>query len=181
MLGTDTVFNIGPGALTPGTTQLLTEGLASSSGVTLDHTTAGTLKVRNNANAADAALTASNLTLSGTLTYGGTALSSAVTGTGNLVLSASPSLSGTLALASATATGTMTVLSGTAVASGVATQAAILFSSTASFGVFFGAGAPSFSAAQGSLYLRSDGSATTNRGYINRDGAASWTAITTSA
>jgi hypothetical protein len=55
------------------------------------------------------------------------------------------------------------------------------FSSTANFGVFFGSGAPTLSAAQGSLYIRSDGSATNNRAYINTNGSATWTAITTAA
>lgn len=57
----------------------------------------------------------------------------------------------------------------------------IMFSSTANFGVFFGSGAPTLSAAQGSLYLRSDGSGTTNRAYINTDGSTAWTALTTAA
>ena len=53
------------------------------------------------------------------------------------------------------------------------------FSATSNFGVFFGSGAPTLSAAKGSLYLRSDGSATNNRAYINTDGGTTWTAITT--
>src|SRR6266481_3931313 len=55
------------------------------------------------------------------------------------------------------------------------------FSSTANFGIFFGSGAPTLSAAQGSLYIRSDGSATNNRAYINTDGSTTWTAISTAA
>lgn len=55
-----------------------------------------------------------------------------------------------------------------------------MFSSTANFGVFFGSGAPSLAAAQGSLYLRSDGGAGT-RAYINTDGNTTWTAVTTAA
>lgn len=52
---------------------------------------------------------------------------------------------------------------------------------TAAFGIYYGSGAPSVSAAKGSLYLRSDGSGTTDRAYINTDGSTTWTAITTSA
>jgi hypothetical protein len=59
--------------------------------------------------------------------------------------------------------------------------AGFLFSSTASFGVFFGSGAPTMSAAKGSLYLRTDGTTTNNRAYINTDGGTTWTAITTVA
>jgi hypothetical protein len=54
-------------------------------------------------------------------------------------------------------------------------------SSTANLGIFVGSGAPTVSAAQGSLYLRTDGSSTSTRAYINTDGATTWTAITTAA
>jgi len=37
------------------------------------------------------------------------------------------------------------------------------------------------SAAKGSLYLRSDGSGTGDRAYINTDGGTTWTALTTAA
>jgi len=47
--------------------------------------------------------------------------------------------------------------------------------------ILSGAGAPTMSAPQGSLYLRTNGSGTTNRAYINTDGGTTWTAITTSA
>jgi hypothetical protein len=55
------------------------------------------------------------------------------------------------------------------------------FSSTANFGVFFGSGAPTLSAAKGSLYLRSDGTTTNDRAYINTNGSTTWTALTTAA
>ena len=55
------------------------------------------------------------------------------------------------------------------------------FSSTAKYGIYVGSGAPTLSAAKGSLYLRSDGSATNNRAYINTDGGTTWTAIGTAA
>ena len=48
-------------------------------------------------------------------------------------------------------------------------------------GVFAGSGAPTFSAMKGSLYLRTDGSSTSTRAYINTDGAGTWTAVTTAA
>jgi hypothetical protein len=54
-----------------------------------------------------------------------------------------------------------------------------MMSSTANYGVFFGSGAPTLSAAKGSLYLRSDGSGITDRAYINTDGGTTWTALTT--
>ena len=54
-------------------------------------------------------------------------------------------------------------------------------SSTANFGVFFGSGAPTLSAAKGSLYLRSDGTTTNDRMYVNTDGSTTWTAVITAS
>ena len=59
--------------------------------------------------------------------------------------------------------------------------AAMLLATTSNVGVYVGSGAPSISAAKGSLYLRTDGTTTNNRAYINTDGATSWTNITTGA
>jgi hypothetical protein len=47
--------------------------------------------------------------------------------------------------------------------------------------IFSGSGAPTFSAPQGSLYLRTDGSSTSTRAYINTNGSTTWTAVTTAA
>ena len=55
----------------------------------------------------------------------------------------------------------------------------LMYTSTANFGVFFGSGAPTLNAAKGSLYLRSDGSTTNDRAYINTNGTTGWTALTT--
>jgi hypothetical protein len=68
---------------------------------------------------------------------------------------------------------------GTAIPAGGSANVAYRASSTTTFGVYFGSGAPSVSAAKGSLYLRSDGSAVNNRAYINTDGSTTWTALTT--
>ena len=80
---------------------------------------------------------------------------------------------------SASTPGTVTANSGTAPVAGGAS--AFLATSTAGFGIYFGSGAPTVSAAKGSLYLRTDGSSTSTRAYINTDGATTWTAITTAA
>lgn len=48
-------------------------------------------------------------------------------------------------------------------------------------GIYSGTGAPSFTAAKGSLYLRLDGSSTSTRAYINTNGATTWTNLTTAA
>lgn len=54
-------------------------------------------------------------------------------------------------------------------------------SSTSTFGIFWGSGVPTITAAQGSLYLRSDGSSTSTRMYINTTGSTTWTNVTTAA
>jgi hypothetical protein len=58
---------------------------------------------------------------------------------------------------------------------------AIQMGTTAGFGIYFGSGAPTITAAQGSLYLRTDGNSTSTRAYINQNGSTTWTAITTAA
>jgi hypothetical protein len=44
-----------------------------------------------------------------------------------------------------------------------------------------GSGIPTITAAKGSLYLRTDGSTTNDRIYVNTDASNTWTAITTAA
>ena len=71
------------------------------------------------------------------------------------------------------------------VAGGRATTAggadAINIGASAAIKVLWGSGAPSASAPQGSLYMRTDGSSTSTRMYVNTDGAGTWTAVTTAA
>lgn len=74
-------------------------------------------------------------------------------------------------------TGKVTALSGTATTAGGATTAAVSMG-TAAVGIFFGSGAPTISAAQGSLYLRTDGSSTATRLYVNTNGTTGWTNFT---
>jgi hypothetical protein len=52
---------------------------------------------------------------------------------------------------------------------------------TPSLGVYFGSGAPTITAPQGSLYLRTDGSSVSTRLYVNTNGSTTWTAATTAA
>jgi len=70
---------------------------------------------------------------------------------------------------------------GTAIPAGGTAGSGYMFSSTANFGIFFGSGVPTLSAAKGSLYLRSDGAGVSTRAYINTNGSTTWTAITTVA
>ena len=100
---------------------------------------------------------------------------------GNLTTSNSVVSLGNVTGANIFTDGTVTSLTQTAIPAGGSIGQGYLFSSTANFGVFFGSGAPTLVAAQGSLYLRSDGSTTNNRMYINTDGSTGWTAVTTAS
>lgn len=75
----------------------------------------------------------------------------------------------------------ITASNGTAIPAGGTAGAGIMVSSTANFGVFFGSGAPTLSAAKGSLYLRSDGSGIADRMYVNTNGSTTWTNVVTAA
>ena len=75
--------------------------------------------------------------------------------------------------------GATTVAATTATPAAGSTTARLLFGTTAGFGIYYGSGAPTVSAAQGSLYLRSDGDGVANRAYINSNGSTTWTSIAT--
>jgi len=109
------------------------------------------------------------------LTIGNVSASGFISGTGNVT--GGNIISGGV-ISSA---GNSRILSGTAVPAGGTAGAGYLMSSTANLGVFFGSGAPTLSAAQGSLYLRTDGSSTSTRMYVNTTGSTTWTAVTTAS
>lgn len=75
----------------------------------------------------------------------------------------------------------VTVAAQVATPSGGSTSARLLMGTTSGFGLYYGSGAPTVSAAQGSLYLRSDGSSTSTRLYVNTNGSTTWTNVTTAA
>ena len=85
-----------------------------------------------------------------------------------------------LAATTVTATGNITADSATGLVAGGA-SAFIATNVAAGFGIYVGSGVPTVAAAQGSLYLRSDGSSTSTRAYINTNGSTTWTALTTAA
>lgn len=101
------------------------------------------------------------------------------TGTGAPVRAGTPTLTtpviGAATGTSVTLTGVVHGWSGTAIPAGGTAGSGLRLSSTSNFGVFFGSGAPSLSAAQGSIYLRSDGAP-----YYNNNGTTGWTAIAAS-
>jgi hypothetical protein len=51
---------------------------------------------------------------------------------------------------------------------------------TTGIGIYIGSGAPTISAIKGSLYLRTDGSSTSTRLYVN-NGTTTWVAVTTAS
>lgn len=110
-------------------------------------------------------VTAGNVSLSGTLAV-----------TGATTLSAATTVSSTLST-----TGQLSLQTATAPPAAGATTSGIKVSSTSNFGIFWGSGAPTFSAAQGALYMRTDGSSTSTRLYINTTGSTTWTNVTTAA
>ncbi len=77
-------------------------------------------------------------------------------------------------------TGIPTICANTATPAAGSTSARILLGTTAGFGIYYGSAAPTVSAAQGSIYLRSDGTQN-NRLYINTNGATTWTAFSTTS
>lgn len=111
----------------------------------------------------------------GTTTFSGPVVSNngfvgAVTG---------PVTATTVTAASVSATGNITADSGTAPAAGG--MLAFQMSSTSGLGIYVGSGAPTIAAAQGSLYIRTDGSSTSTRLYVNTTGSTTWTNVTTAA
>jgi hypothetical protein len=142
---------------------------------------------------ADAPITASNVTASGTLavtsnaTVGGTlgvtghatlegVTSTGATGTGKLVFDGTPTLVtpviGAATGTSLATTGAVSLYSATAIPAGGTTGSGLKVSSTSNFGLFFGSGAPTLSAAQGSFYIRSDGAP-----YYNTNGTTGWASL----
>jgi hypothetical protein len=121
-----------------------------------------------------------NLRTVGLISATGTVTGSSLLGT---VVSVTGNVTGGNIISSAviSSAGSARILSSTAVPAGGTAGAGYLMSSTANLGVFFGSGAPTLSAAQGSLYLRTDGSTTSTRMYVNTTGSTVWTAVTTAA
>lgn len=79
------------------------------------------------------------------------------------------------------ANGSVVVDAAQATPAGGAAAACLLFGTTSGFGIYFGSGVPTVSAGQGSIYLRSDGSSTSTRLYVNTDGSTTWTNFTSAA
>jgi hypothetical protein len=80
-----------------------------------------------------------------------------------------------------TTAATATIRSGASATAGGALAMRIGTGADGVVGIFFGSGAPTISAPRGSLYLRTDGSSTSTRLYVNTTGSTTWTNVTTAA
>jgi hypothetical protein len=170
---------------------LRTGGLVSATGnVTGGNLLSTTLSLSGNI--LSAINSTANITTTANISVGNVLINGTTTSTGNVTggnlrtsgqMSAAGNVTGGNILSSAvvSAVGNATILSATAVPAGGTTGAGYKMSSTTNLGIFFGSGAPSLSAAQGSLYLRTDGSTTITRMYINTNGSTGWTNVVTSA
>jgi hypothetical protein len=158
------------GLATTDSPQFTAINLGHASDTTLARSGAGTVTIEGNviyrAGGTDVPVTDGG---TGASTAGGAATNLGL-GTGD-----SPTFTG-LAV-----TGAATVASAVATPAAGSTSARLLFGTTAGFGIYYGSGAPTVSAAQGSVYMRADGSGVSNRMYVNTDGGTTWTAVTTSA
>jgi hypothetical protein len=137
-------------------------------------------------------ITGGNITSNGLISAVGNIAGGNIAVTGNVSLTANVIAGNLTAGAQMIALGNVTggniatsgqvrAFSATAVPSGGTAGAGYVFSSAANFGVFFGSGAPTLIAAKGSLYLRSDGTTTNDRMYVNTDGSTAWTAVITAS
>ncbi|MCG3771550.1 MAG: hypothetical protein JW384_02738 [Nitrosomonadaceae bacterium] len=147
--------------------------------------------------AASTASVATGLSLTGAAAAGGMAVAVVSSGTNeNLTVDAKGSgtisigsvSTGNISLARGTtvngqfvANGQSTVAAGEAVGAGGSSNCNLVIGNVAGFGIYTGSGAPTVSAAKGSLYLRTDGSGVTDRAFINTNGSTTWTALTTVA
>lgn len=155
---------------------LLTSGLISATG-NIDGgnlRTAGLTLVTGNITGGNL-LTAGAITAIGNVNGGNVLALGAITAIGNINSGNVQNL-GTI-----TSVGNVIILSSTAIPAGGTAGAGYKLSSTANFGIFFGSGVPTLAAAKGSLYLRSDGTTTNDRMYVNTDGSTTWTAVITAS
>ena len=123
-------------------------------------------------------VTGGNLTTAGLITATGNIVATANVNGGNLTTANQVVATGNVTGGNIRTPGQVVAATATAITAG-GSNIGLEFSPTADFGIFFGSGVPTISAAKGSLYLRSDGSTTNNRMYVNTDGATTWTAVTT--
>jgi hypothetical protein len=161
-------------------TILTTTNSVSVTGKTLVSPTITTPTITNATITADA-ISGFSTANTGTI-YGVSITVGAISVPSSLTVATTSTLTGAVSVGSTLATtGQLSVQTATAPPAAGASTAGIKMSSTANLGLFFGSGAPTFSAAQGSLYMRTDGSSTSTRMYINTNSSTTWTNVTTAA
>jgi hypothetical protein len=120
-------------------------------------------------------LTSANINATGNVSLTGNVIA------GNLTTGAQVVAVGNVTGGNIRTDGQVLALNATAIPAGGLAGKGYVFSTTANFGIFFGSGVPTLSAAKGSLYLRSDGTTTNDRMYVNTNGSTTWTAVITAA
>ena len=162
-------------------TVVSTTGTQTLTNKTLTSPTINSPTITNASITADA-ITGYTVSNTGTI-YGGISVATGnVSMSGTLGVTGATTLSSTLAVTStSTLTGQVSIQSGTAPPAAGATTSGIKVSSTSNFGIFWGSGAPTFSAAQGSVYIRTDGSSTSTRLYSNTTGSTTWVNFTSAS
>lgn len=163
-------FTYGNAALTQGSSGATTLNAASGQYLSLSINNTEVVGVTSTGQAVTGALSATGIT-SVTDTTDATSTTAASFKTAGGIASVKQIIAGTAVLGNFL----------TAIPAGGANTCGFKSTSTANFGVFFGSGTPTLTAAKGSLYLRSDGTTTNDRSYINTDGGTTWTAVTTVA
>lgn len=184
--GTVTVNGTGTGAIT------LARATGVTGAVTVTSAAAAALSVGANGATnpvlsvdASTSSAATGLAITGAAAAGGLGVAVISSGT-NEALTLNAKGSGTITLGN-TSTGNINavrkllVMSATTLPAGGATGQGIQIFTTSNLGIFAGSGAPTLTAAKGALYLRSDGTGTGDRAYINTDSGTTWTALTTAA
>lgn len=134
------------------------------------------IKIKSAGTGAGVAISAIGEASNGALTIdaqGSGTISLGATSTGNIVLTRA-----TTGL-SYSGTGTITARSATATPAAASAVAAMCFGSD-SICIYWGTGAPSATAAKGSLYIQTDGSSSSTRMFIN-NGTTNWVAVTTAS
>jgi hypothetical protein len=104
--------------------------------------------------------------------HGGTTASTSST-TGALTVAGGVGIDGALYTGGETA-----IRANTATPAGGSTSARLLLGTTAGFGIYYGSGVPTVSAAAGSIYIRTDNAGASLRLYSNTTGSTTWAAIT---
>ncbi len=128
------------------------------------------------------AITATSVTLAG-FTFTGPVISGGTTNNTVIGGTTAAAVTGTAVIAntSLASAGPIQSYTGTGPGAGSALSVGLTTSNTTNLGIFFGTSAPSFAAAQGSLYSNTGASTATTRLYVNTDGSTTWANFTASA